>query len=242
MSSAEVTPLAERERRARPPLAADEPRPDTPRASRRDHPVRVVVVCDDPKLRHEVATRVVDDEIVLLAAIDCVEAYDGLRPDAVVVPHRLLAAAEAIDVCERLGRTEEAPALVVVSFAPRALLLRRVVQAGASGFVAAESPAAVLREAVRAAAAGHPYFDPAVGALIVGLIAGRTVAQRPHGLTPAQLDVVALLPKGLRNREIASELGITENTVKTHLRHALRKLGVRNRAQAAALVKKEGLA
>lgn len=243
MGFAEVASLAERRGRAPrdvPPGAEREiDVSSAPRASVRAH-VSVVVVSDDAVLRTGIAAQVCADDISVLAAVESPDACAGLAPDVVVVPHRL-PGTSAIDVCERLHRPG-GPALLVIGTAARALLLRRVVQAGAVGFVAAESPAGLLRDAVRSVACGNPYFDPAVGRLVVDLIARPGPDQRPYGLTRAQLDVVALLPKGLRNREIAAELGITENTVKTHLRHALRKLNVPNRAQAAALVKREGLA
>lgn len=241
MGYAAVTPLAGRRRRERhdgQPREEHGSRP--PRASLRA-PITVVVVCDDPGLRGHVAGQVTDDDIALLAAVDCADACAGLTPDAVVVPHRP-PGTSAIDACERLHR-DDGPVLVVLATSmTRASLLRRVVQAGAKAFVAADSPPALLRDAIRSAVSGRPFFDPVIGHLVVELVARTPTRPHPYGLTPAQLDVVALLPKGLRNREIAAELGITENTVKTHLRHALRKLGVPNRAQAAALVKREGLA
>lgn len=201
--------------------------------------VRVVVVHVDGRVREEVANRLAADDVLVVGQVDSPEECVAYDADAVVAVHRL-PGTRAADVCERLRGRIGAPGVVVLAHAPRAVLVRRCVQEGAAGFVAADSPAGVLREAVRWAASGRVYIDPAVGSLLVELIA-RTRERRPYGLTRAQLDVAALLPKGLTNREIAAELGISENTVKTHLRHALRKLGVPNRAQAAASVVREGL-
>jgi DNA-binding NarL/FixJ family response regulator len=204
-------------------------------------PIRTVVLHGDQLLRDEVAGLVADEDIAVVGAVDGVDACADLAPEVVVVAHRL-PGTSAIDVCEHLAGNGHGPRLVVLASAPRAVLLRRVVQAGALGFVVADSPPAVLRDAVRWVSSGRPYFDPALGKQVIELVARTPSNSRPYGLTRAQLDVVTLLPKGLPNREIARELGITENTVKTHLRHALRKLNVRDRAQAAALVVREGLA
>ena len=204
-------------------------------------PLRVVVVHGDAFVRDEVAARLAADDLCVAARVETPEECHQYAADAVVAVHRL-PGTRAADVCERLNaRTFHRPGVVVLAHTPRAVLVRRCVQEGAVGFVCADSPPGVLREAVRWAAAGRVYLDPAVGGLVVELIARTPRDRRPYGLTPAQLDVAALLPKGLTNREIATELGISENTVKTHLRHALRKLEVPNRAQAAALVVREGL-
>lgn len=81
-----------------------------------------------------------------------------------------------------------------------------------------------------------PRFADALGRL-----GAKDSADRPYGLTRTQFAIVALLPRGLSDRLIAAELGISENTVKTHLRHALRKLNVTTRAEAAAIARSTGL-
>ena len=238
MGSAEVASLTERRQRTgRPAREPASRRTSRPAAQG----VRTAVVHNDATVRERLVAQLTGAGIDVVGAVATAEASAKLDPDVVVVAHRATGAA-AVDICERVRRGTPAPAVVIVATEPRAVLLRRAVQAGATGFVAADSAPSVLREAVRSVSAGRPFFDPAVGRLVVDLIDRTPSDERPYGLTRAQLDVVALLPLGLPNRLIAAELGISENTVKTHLRHALRKLGVRDRAQAAALVVREGLA
>lgn len=241
MGNADVSSLAER-RRDRWHAGTAEVTRDAEASRVSLHVVtRVVVVHQDPVLRDEVAGVLADEDLRVVAALDGLDSYADYDPDVVVLVHRM-PGPSAVEVCERLSRLNgAAPAVVIVAADPRAVLLRRAIQTGALGFVCAGSPPHVLRDAVRWAGAGRVYLDPAAGPMVVELVA-KTQKPRPYGLTPAELDVVALLPKGMSNREIANELGISENTVKTHLRHALRKLGVRDRAQAAALVVREGLA
>jgi len=202
--------------------------------------VRAVVVEHDAAFRESV-TNVLEDEpgIAVVGSVPVLDELADLDHEVVVLGHRT-PGSSAVDVCARLRSRTPASPVVVVASSPRAVLMRRVLRAGASAFVGADCAPEVLREAVRYACAGDYYVDPALGRLVVEIVA-RADEPRPYGLTPAELDVVALLPRGLMNREIAAELGITENTVKTHLRHALRKLAVRDRAQAAALVVREGL-
>lgn len=238
MGIAEVASLTERRQRsgrtARDPGQAARKKPrGEPRA------IRVVVVHGDPSTRDRLAERVRGDDIDVVGAVADVASSAAFTPDVVVVLYGVPGAA-AIETSARLR--DNGAAVVLVANAPRTVLVRRAVQTGVTGIVDAASEPAVLRDAVRWACRGMPYFDPAVGSLVVELIGRTPSSERPYGLTRAQLDVVALLPQGLPNRLIAAELGISENTVKTHLRHALRKLGVRDRAQAAALVVREGLA
>ena len=238
MSIAEVASLTERRQRSG--RTAPEPGQasrKTPRGGPRT--VRVVVVHGDPPTRDRLAERLHAEGIEVVGGVADVESSASFTPDVVVVLYGVPGAA-TIESCASLVGT--GAGVVVVANAPRALLVRRAVQTGVTGFVDASSEPEVLRAAVRWVSRGQPFFDPAVGRLVVELIGRTPSSERPYGLTRAQLDVVALLPQGLPNRLIAAELGISENTVKTHLRHALRKLGVRDRAQAAALVVREGLA
>ena len=207
--------------------------------------IRIVVVDDHPLVRDGLTAILgVEPDMEVVDAVGTAEvAMDAIprrRPDVVVFDNSL-PGMSGVDACQQITRHGPRPSVVLLSGSPTASLMRRAVQAGALAFVAKESATAVLRDAVRAANCGEPYLDPSLARFVVEL-AGRGARRRgPHGLTPAELEVVAMLPKGLMNREIAAELGIAENTVKTHLRHALRKLDVRDRAQAAAIVVKEGL-
>lgn len=207
--------------------------------------IRVLVVDDHPLVRDGLtAVLRVEPDMDVVGAVGTAEAALALmeraRPDVLVVDNSL-PGMSGVDACEEVTRRGHRPRVVVLSGSPSASLMRRAVTAGAVGFVAKDSATAVLRDAVRSANAGDAYFDPSLARFVVELAGRGTRRRGPYGLTPAELDVVALLPKGLMNREIATALGIKENTVKTHLRHALRKLAVRDRAQAAAIVVKEGL-
>lgn len=207
--------------------------------------IRVLVVDDHPLVRDGLtAVLQVEPDMEVVGAVGTAEValdlVDRTRPDVLVIDNSL-PGMSGVDMCQTVARRGPRPRVVVLSGAPSASLMRRAVTSGAVGFVAKDSATIVLRDAVRNAHAGDPYFDPSLARFVVELAGRGTRRRGPHGLTPAELDVVALLPKGLMNREIAAALGIKENTVKTHLRHALRKLAVRDRAQAAAIVVKEGL-
>lgn len=166
---------------------------------------------------------------------------ERLRPDIVLMDVRL-PGMSGTDACAEITRRyPRIRVIVLTSFASTGAMLQ-AFSAGAKGFVMKESQPAVLREAVRTVAAGETYTDPRVGAKLAALASRNRRTKGPFGLTLQEMRVVELLPRGLTNREIGAELGITEDTVKTHARHAFRKLKARDRVEAAAIALREGLA
>jgi len=135
---------------------------------------------------------------------------------------------------ERLPR---ARVIVLTSFADDERLLP-AIQAGAAGYLLKNVQPAELARAVRLAHAGEALFDPSVAARLVEAIA--TDEPGPH-LTPREREVLALIGRGLSNKRIARELGLSEKTVKTHVANVLHKLGVTDRTQAAVYAVRAGL-
>ncbi len=207
---------------------------------------RILIVDDHPLVREglmAVLKGEPDFSVVadLGSAEEAVAQVRQLRPDVAILDVRLpgMSGIEATPVL--LGACPGL-AVVVLTSAPNAGTVRNAFSAGARGLVVKESAPAVLRQAVRAVAGGHTFVDPEVAGKLVDLATTRRRANGPFGLTGQEMQVLSLLPRGLMNREIADELGISEHTVKSHLRNATRKLGVRDRAQAAAVVVRQGLA
>jgi DNA-binding NarL/FixJ family response regulator len=118
---------------------------------------------------------------------------------------------------------------------------------GASGFLLKDAPADRLLDAVRVAAAGDALLAPSVTRRLIEQFARAarpapgTVPEALADLTPRELEVLRLLARGLSNTEVAAELVLGENTIKTHVAHLLRKLGLRDRAQAVVLAYETGL-
>lgn len=106
---------------------------------------------------------------------------------------------------------------------------------GAAGYLLKDMPPAELVEAVLDAGHGEPRIAPRMAGRMLNEFAGgtRAAADPLLELSPREREVLALLADGLRNREIAERLVVSETTVKTHVRHILEKLHLRNRAEAA---------
>jgi DNA-binding NarL/FixJ family response regulator len=119
------------------------------------------------------------------------------------------------------------------------------LQAGASGFLLKDVPAETLFEAVRVIAGGEALLAPAITRRLIAEFARLRPRQlRPDtlsALTPRETEILGLVAEGLSNREIAERLVLSDETVKTHVSHVLRKLGLRDRAQAVVVAYETGL-
>jgi DNA-binding NarL/FixJ family response regulator len=120
------------------------------------------------------------------------------------------------------------------------------LRAGASGFLLKDAPAADLVQAVRIVAAGEALLAPSVTRRLIAEFAARPNADRPrpvelNALTPRETDVLRLIARGRSNQEIATDLVVAEQTVKTHIGRILAKLHLRDRAQAVVFAYETGL-
>ncbi len=113
---------------------------------------------------------------------------------------------------------------------------------GASAVLPLDVRAPELVAAIRAAASGLVVMQPAVSAELATLTrAGQRRAELPVVLTPREQEVLTLLARGLANKAMALQLGITEHTVKTHVAAVYDKLGATNRAEAVVAAARQGL-
>jgi len=113
------------------------------------------------------------------------------------------------------------------------------LRAGARGFLTKDSGAEEIERAIAAVARGEAAIDPAVQHHLVEAVAAKP--KLPHGLTPREAEVLALIAQGVSNGEIATRLFVSEATVKSHVNHLFAKTGVRDRAQAVSYAYKQGL-
>jgi DNA-binding NarL/FixJ family response regulator len=162
-----------------------------------------------------------------------IELYRSLRPGLVLMDLRLpdLSGAEATEAIRR--EFPDAKLLVVSSFAPDEEVYAAIA-AGAQGYVLKTIETEQLVAAIRTVASGLRHIPPE--------IAARLAARIPRSdLTDRERDVLRLLVRGRRNREIAEQLTIAEGTVKTHVANILLKLGATDRTEAATVAIERGI-
>jgi DNA-binding NarL/FixJ family response regulator len=159
---------------------------------------------------------------------------DEWRPDVVVQDLLMPGGLNGIETTRRIVARAPQVRVVALTASIDEARLMGVLRAGASAYVRKDAEPETLLAAVRAAAAGRTFIDPA---------AARHLARSDarDDLTPRELDVLRHVALGHPNREIAASLGISEETVKTHVAHVLAKLQVENRGQATLQAFKRGV-
>ena len=111
------------------------------------------------------------------------------------------------------------------------------LDSGARGYALKEGPPSELADAIRAVAGGGTYVDPR---LRPALLSPRATQQAPS-LSSREREIIGLLAKGLTGEQVAEELVLSTETVKTHIRNAMTKLEARNRVHAIAIALREGV-
>jgi two-component system response regulator DevR len=168
------------------------------------------------------------------------DLVDSSKPDVVLLDTRL-PGISGVEVCRRLTRTHPSVAVVILTTYTDVELVQECLQAGARGYVVKDVERFALKESIRAVSRGEAVLAPQVAGQIIDRIKGLPAEQRrPAGLNASQVAILRLISRGHSNREIAADVHLSENTVKTHVQEIFRKLGVRNRVEAAILAGKSG--
>jgi DNA-binding NarL/FixJ family response regulator len=144
---------------------------------------------------------------------------------------------DGIAATTQICATDPGPRVLVLTTFDLDEYVYDALQAGASGFLLKDAPPETLFEAVRVVAAGDALLAPGITRRLIAEFARLRPPQhtRPEDLdtlTRREIEILRLVATGLSNHEIADRLLLSNETVKTHVTHILRKLGLRDRAQA----------
>jgi DNA-binding NarL/FixJ family response regulator len=213
-------------------------------------PVRVLLVDDDDLMRAGLTAVLSSDETIDVVG----EAPDGraaveraieLRPDVVLMDVRMPGLDGIAATRELLAVSPDAKVVVLTTFEQDDYIFG-ALSAGASGFLLKRTRPEELIAAIHTVAAGDSLLSPSVTRTVIQRVAGQPAPDagaeaRLDELTARERDVLALIARGLSNGEIAATLVIEESTVKTHVRHILRKLRLRDRVQAVIFGYESGL-
>jgi DNA-binding NarL/FixJ family response regulator len=208
--------------------------------------VRVLVVDDHPVVRQGLRS--------FLSSRGGIEVVGeaGDADDAVAQAGRLLPDVVLLDLMMPGGGTTRAIGNIrALSPPPRVLVLTSfgtedqvlaAVRAGASGYVLKDVAPAQLEAAVHTVHRGGAVLDPQVAGAVMDEVARGGGGRAVDELTPREREVLALLARGLTNRQLADALFVSEKTVKTHVSSILSKLHLADRTQAALFAVRHGMA
>jgi DNA-binding NarL/FixJ family response regulator len=205
--------------------------------------IRILITDDHPIVREGLSAVLEtqpDFEIVgeAVSGAQAVERAAALRPDVILLDLELpeldgVAALRAIRAAN-----PQAKVIIFTAFDTDERILG-AVQAGAQGYLLKGAPREELFQAIRVVHSGGSLLQPVVAARLLRQVSGTPAL--PESLTERELEVLRLLAKGRQNKEIASELVISERTVKFHVSAILAKLAVGNRTEAVSKAAQLGL-
>ena len=213
--------------------------------------IRVLIADDQPLMRaaFDMTIRAEPDMSVVGEAADGAEAVElarGLRPDVVLMDVRM-PLLDGVEATRQLSTQADPPKVLLLTTFEIDSYAVEALRAGASGFLLKDVHPEELAEAIRVVARGEALLATTVTRRLLDAFAASTPPVPPTrarvlaALTDAELRVLVLIGRGLSNEEIATELVVAETTVRTHVRHILDKLDLRNRVQAVVLAYDAGL-
>jgi len=170
---------------------------------------------------------------------ETLKRIDGWLPDVVIMDLLMPGGIDGIEATRRVRSISPHTQVVVLTAYADDARVVAALRAGAIGYIRKEADPEILLVAVRAAARGQSMLDPAIASSVLhDLVAGTRIRD---DLTEREMDVLRKLAHGRTNREIAEELVVGVETVKTHVGNILAKLHLAHRTQAVIHALKQGL-
>ena len=210
-----------------------------------------VLIADDQALVRSGFRMILEarDDLVVVGEAEngaqAIELARELEPDVVLMDVRM-PVLDGVEATRRLLEAGSEARVIILTTFDLDEYVFEALRAGASGFLLKDVQPAQLVEAIRVVASGEELLAPSITRRLLdrfaaSLDAGRGTPPELDSLTPRELEILRLIAGGLTNAEIASELFVSETTVKTHVSSVLRKLHLRDRVQAVVLAYEAGL-
>jgi DNA-binding NarL/FixJ family response regulator len=215
-------------------------------------PIKVLIADDTTLFREGIKSFLGNNANIVIvgeaaSAVDAAERTAATEPDVVLLDQDM-PGLDCLDAIRLIKDRRPGTEVIVLAEAGRHEQALRAVEAGASGYVLKDIAPENLARAIADVCNGCTLMNPQVARHVVEQFRALARERNGHnggrfnGLTGRELQILMELTKGSTDREIARTMYVTTTTVKSHIRSIFRKIGVRNRTQAAIHVLKNGLA
>jgi DNA-binding NarL/FixJ family response regulator len=209
--------------------------------------IRLLIVDDHEMVREGLkAILVAEPDFTIVGdaanADQALELIERLQPDIALVDIRL-PGTNGIELCRMANERYPATAVIILTTFTDESLVAQCIQAGARGFIVKDIERLDLKRSIRAVARGEAAIDTKVTASVLAQLRRSPPAEPaavPDQLSAQQLVILRLVAQGLPSREIATQLYLSENTVKGYVQEILHRLGVKNRTEAVMVAVKQG--
>jgi DNA-binding NarL/FixJ family response regulator len=176
--------------------------------------------------------------------LEAVRLCGELSPDLLIVDISM-PLMNGIEVASRAQKLEPAPGVIILSMHADESYIMRALGAGARGYLVKDATDEDLIPAVRAVAAGKPFFSPTVAAVLmedyVRQLRARGLSDSYDLLTDREREVLQLLAEGRSNKEVAALLDVGLSTVETHRANLMQKLNLHNTAEIVLYAVRKGI-
>jgi two-component system, NarL family, response regulator DevR len=209
--------------------------------------IRLLIIDDHEMVREglkAILTTEPDFEIVgdAASAEQAFELIERLSPDIILLDIRL-PGTSGIEVCRTVSERYPESAVIILTTFTDESLVAQCIQAGARGFIVKDIERFDLKRSIRAVARGEAAIDPKAAVAVLAQLRRTPSLKKepsPEPLSSQQIVILRLVAQGLSSREIATQLYLSENTVKGYVQEILHRLGVKNRTEAVMVAVKQG--
>jgi DNA-binding NarL/FixJ family response regulator len=209
-----------------------------------------IVIADDHRSYGEALEIALDreDDLVVLDVVDggadAIRSTTERHPDVVLMDLRM-PHVDGIEATRRIREEDGQAAIIILTGDEDELSLARAIEAGARGSVSKAAPIADVVRAVRHAHRGEPLHRPnevheALRALRTRTDRDRDLERRVERLTPRELQILDLIARGVASDTIATDLGVSRHTLRTHVQNILTKLAVHSKTEAVVAAIRTG--